>query len=166
MTSPAELRNEIDQAIADMQVGRALSLLKELWRAEPSLAMAPFVIDRFGKLDGAPPSVACNLLVLRSFTVEPVVPLARAAALCYGMDLSVRVGQFNSYVQEILDSSSTLYQDPTDVVLLAIQTRDLAPELWSRWTDLGAEQAGEIVARIIADFRTWISTIRSQSTAH
>lgn len=166
MSLPAEKRKEIDQAIADSQVGRALALLKGLWRTEPSLAMAPFIVDRVGKLSDAPPTASCNLLVLRSFTVEPVVPLARAGALCYGMDLSVRVGQFNSYVQEILDPNSTLYQDPTDVVLLAVQTRDLAPELWSKWTDLETKEAGAIIARIIEDYRTWVATIRSRSSAH
>ena len=141
-------------------------MLKGLWRGQPSVALAPFVLDRFAKVPDVPPTVTCNLLVLRSFTAEPIIPLARAGAVTWGMDLQVRVGQFNSYVQEILDPGSTLYNDPTDVVVVAVQTRDLAPELWTRWAELDSAAVEATVERILSDYRTWIQTIRQSSTAH
>ena len=166
MSSISELRQQIDEAITKGQTGRALSLLKGLWHSQPSVALAPFVLDRFAKVPDAPPTVSCKLLILRSFTVEPIVPLARAAAAAWGMDLQVRVGQFNSYVQEILDPSSTLYSDPTDVVVLAVQTRDLVPELWERWSELDAATVESTIERILGDYRTWVETIRGRSTVH
>lgn len=166
MSTLADSRKQIDEAIAAGQTGRALSLLKGLWHGQPSVALAPFVLDRFAKVPDAPPTVPCNLLILRSFTVEPIVPLARAGAATWGMDLQVRVGDFNSYVQEILDPGSKLYSDPTDVVVLAVQTRDLAPELWNRWSELDAAAVEATVERILADYRTWVETVRQRSTAH
>lgn len=166
MNPAAETRAQADAAIAAGQTGRALSLLKQLWRDDPSLATAPFVLDRIAKVPSAPPAVACELLILRSFTVEPIVPLVRAAAACWGLDLRVRLGQFNSYVQEVLDPNSPLYREPTDIVVLAVQTRDVAPELWSRSADLDAAQLETVVERVAQDCRTWIETIRSRSAAH
>ncbi|MCH7752529.1 MAG: hypothetical protein IH898_10295 [Planctomycetes bacterium] len=58
MNSPAETRAQIDAAIAAEQTGRALSLLKQLWQEEPTLASAPFVLDRFAKVPNAPPTGA------------------------------------------------------------------------------------------------------------
>ena len=166
MNSPAPTRSQIDAAIAAEQTGRALALLKQLWHEEPTLASAPFVLDRFAKVPNAPPAISCELLVLRSFTLEPLVPLVGAAAASWGVDLKVRFGQFNAYVQEVLDPGSTLYQDPTDLVMLAVQTRDLAPELWSRSTELEAAQQQSVVDRVLSDYRNWIEAIRSRSSAH
>ncbi len=166
MKSPSQRRIEIDAAIMDGHSGRALSLLKQLWGSEPSLATAPFVLDRFAKVPNAPPAVACDLLILRSFTVEPIVPLVRAAAACWGLDLRVRLGQFNSYVREVLDPNSSLYRETTDVVVLAVQTRDVAPELWSRSADLDVSQLEALVQRVVQDYRTWVETVRARSSAH
>ena len=166
MKLPSQLRSEIDAAITDGHSGRALSLLKQLWGGEPSLATAPFVMDRFEKVPNAPPAVECDLLILRSFTVEPIVPLVRAAAACWGLDLRVRLGQFNSYVQEVLDPNSPLYREPTDVVVLAVQTRDVAPQLWSRSADLDASQLEALVQRVVQDYCTWVETVRSKSSVH
>lgn len=166
MTATPTDRGAIDAAIEAGQHGRAASLLRRLWSASPSMASAPFVIDRAAKLPAWGSATPCDLLLLRSFTLEPLAPLARAAAACWGVDLRVRLGQFNAYPQEILDPTSTLYTDPTDVVVLAVHPRDIAPELWSRSTDLDAAAVEATVARVVGGFRGWIEAIRSRSAAH
>jgi FkbH-like protein len=65
--------------------------------------------------------------VLRSFTLEPVVPLARAGALAGGIDLAVELGGFNTWAQEILDGGSALYRSRPQVAILALQAEDLPP---------------------------------------
>ena len=92
--------------------------------------------------------------------------MVRAAAFINGIDLNVQVGQFNAYVQEILNKDSALYSFSPDVVILAAQTRDLAPELWSRYTELTATDVREVVKRIVAEFDHWLEAFRSQSNAH
>ena len=48
------------------------------------------------------------------------------------IDLTVHVGDFNTYAQEILDPASPLYTSwNPDIVVLAVHTRDIAPELWN-----------------------------------
>ena len=69
----------------------------------------------------------CRLAVLRSFTLEPVVPLVRAGAFAGGIDLTVDLGGFNTYAQEMLDAQGPLYRSPPQVVILAVQAADLPP---------------------------------------
>src|SRR4029450_6575908 len=108
----------------------------------------------------------CRLALLRSFTVEPLVPLLHAAACAHGITLEVHVGAFNTYVQDILDPASALYRFAPDVVLLAIQTRDIVPELWSGYTDLTAAARDAAISHTIDSLHTCITTLRSRSQAH
>lgn len=166
MSAALNLRNEIDAAAAAGHTGRALSLAKQLWFADPTLATAPFVIDRIAKLATAVAPIKCHVMMLRSFTVEPMVPLLRAGGACWGLDISVRVGEFNAYVQEILNPASPLYTENVSVAMLAVQTRDIAPELWNRFTELTEADVSTVVERVTQEYRNWIATIRSRSQAH
>jgi FkbH-like protein len=166
MTAPANPRQNIDDAIAAGQTARAVAALREYWWDEPSLPRAPFVVDRFTKLGVTAPRTPTRVMVLRSFTVEPLAPLLRAAAACWGLDVEARLGDFNAYVQEILDPASALYTEPTDVAILAVQTRDIAPELWNMAAGLTAAETQSVVERVVANYRTWIDTLRSRSNCH
>src|ERR1700758_192624 len=97
-----DLRSEADRLIASGSGELASSCLAELWRKEASSAVAPFVVSRFEQLRGTLPSVAYRVAVLRSFTVEPAIPLLRAESFVWGIDLIVQVGDFNAFAQEIL----------------------------------------------------------------
>src|SRR5438128_6180866 len=108
------LRDEIEGLIAGDQPALAAQRLGKLWRAESNPASAAFVVSRFEKLRGKIPLTAFRLAILRSFTVEPAVPLLRASAFSTGVDLTVQVGDFNAYAQEILDPDSPLYRFAPD----------------------------------------------------
>ena len=161
-----QLREEIDHLIA---VGDALGAslrLTELWQQETGAAVASFLISRYEKLRGARPFIPHRLAILRSFTLEPVVPLLRAAAFVAGVDLTVHLGGFNTYPQEILDTASPLYSFAPDTVILAVQTRDVARELWSDYADLAADAVQPAIARSVASFQSCVRTFRQQSVAN
>jgi FkbH-like protein len=161
-----QLREEIDHLIA---VGDALGAslrLTELWQQETGAAVASFLIPRYEKLRGARPFIPHRLAILRSFTLEPVVPLLRAAAFVAGVDLTVHLGGFNTYPQEILDTASPLYSFAPDTVILAVQTRDVARELWSDYADLAADAVQPAIARSVASFQSCVRTFRQQSVAN
>ena len=73
-----------------------------------------------------------------------------------GIALDVHVGEFNAYAQEILDPESAVYRFRPDAVVLAVQTRDLAPDLWR------GEGTGE---GVLARFGDWIAGFRRHSAA-
>src|ERR1700757_3617955 len=125
-----DLRQEIDNLIAAGSAEAAVVRLREFWRKENGPAPAAFVVSRYEKLRSSVPLVPYRLAILRSFTLEPVIPLLRAAAFLSGIDLTVHVGDFNAYPQEIMDEASSLYRFKPDAVILAVRTADISSDLW------------------------------------
>ena len=162
----SEARHEVDWLISTGDSTGASRALADLWAHEGSPSAASFVVQRFEQLRPTLKLQPYRLGILRSFTVEPMVPLLRAAAFCAGIDLAVYVSDFNAYVQAITEQDSALYKFRPDAVILAVQTRDVAPEVWDHASALGVEQAQASVARVAGDFRDWVQGFRRNSTAH
>ena len=166
MAYEQDFRQLSAQYLAQAQWDMAYGTLVDLWNQQPSLATAHYLLTSYERLRQHVPLTPCRLAMLRSFTVEPLVPLLQAAACAHGIALEVQVGAFNTYTQDILDSASALYDFAPDVVLLAIQTRDIVPELWSGYADLTAEERDAAISRTIDALHTCITTLRSRSQAH
>jgi FkbH-like protein len=160
------LRSAVDTAIGDQNPNLALARLHQLMREAPSIANAQFVLDRAPRVTDSASRVRMRLAILRSFTLEPLVPILRAAAILHGVELEVWVGGFNSYAQELLDGNSGLDEFRPDVVLLAVQTRDLVPGLWSGYEEVDSSAAETVVQGTIRDLHDWMGTYRSRSRAH
>lgn len=160
-----DLRIEVDNCIADGDIGKASCCLTELWKKEPGAASAAFLVSRWERLRGKVSMVAQRVAFLRSFTLEPAVPLLRAGAFLNGIDLTVHVGDFNAYAQEILDKGSALYSFSPDLAFLAVQTCDVAPDLWQQYTDLTPETVASATRRVIDSFNQWVRAFREHSQA-
>jgi len=161
-----ELRKQISQSIGERNVPVARALLSEYWRREKGPAAAAFVGSSYSELQGKLNLLPCRLAILRSFTVEPITPLLQAGAFIAGFDLTIHLGDFNSYAQEILDPESSLYRFKPDAVLLAVQTRDIAPDLWNDYSRLSESQRVAAVNRVIHQFADLIQAFRAHSGAH
>lgn len=161
-----DLRTQIRCCVNDKNGPVARALLSEYWRREKGQAAAAFVAARYGELRGEVRLLPSRLAILRSFTVEPVVPLLEAAGFIAGFDLTTHVGDFNAYAQEMLDSQSSLYQFKPDAVVVAVQTRDIAPELWSNYTGLSGSQRLAVVNRVAHQFADLIQAFLARSSAH
>ena len=162
----AELKPEIDRLIGTGETAQAASLLQELWGQDQTASSASFLVGRYEQIRGKISLTPHKLAILRSFTVEPMVPLLRAAAFAAGIDLSVRLSEFNAYVQEILDPVGALYQFQPDTTILAVQTRDIAPELFRDFAERSPDQVESAVNRVLADFKSWLSTFRKHSRSN
>ena len=156
MMTNFELRQKIDLELQRGSATVARGLLKDVWKSRPSAATAAFVLGWRDRLTKALPMPTCRLAILRSFTVEPVVSLLEASALLEGINLEVHMGGFNTYAQEMLDPSSALYAFQPDVVLLCVQTRDIAPELWE----------GGSLSPALSEMQGLIDEFRNRSKAH
>jgi FkbH-like protein len=161
-----DLHTAVDEAIERGNDSRALALLDQLLREMPTIANAQFVDYRLRAVPAAKPRVSIRLAILRSFTFEPVLPLLKAAALIHGLQLEIWLGGFNTYAQEMLDPESDLYKFEPDAVLLAVQARDVVPELWDCDKELDRTAAAASVERVLLGIREWIGTFRSHSKGH
>src|ERR1019366_8478056 len=90
--NPSNLRAEVDALIAAGAFDHASRRLAELWRRDPASGTASFVTSRLDQLRDKLALTRFKLAILRSFTVEPIVPLLRSEAFAYGIDLEVHVG--------------------------------------------------------------------------
>lgn len=160
------LRGEIDTLIAAGSTEAASQKLAELWRQERGPATAGYVVSRYENLRPHLPLVPYRLAILRSFTVEPLIPSLRALAFMAGIDLQVHLGDFNSYFQEVLDPDSAFYQFSPQAVILSTQTRDIAPELWRDYAGLTSENIRQVVNRVSEFFRNWVEAVRKHSHSH
>ena len=167
--NPPNLRAEVDKLISEGVLDLAARLLAELWRRDPAPATASFVTSRLDDVRQKTPDKLAltkfKLAILRSFTVEPIVPLLRAEAFGYGIDLEVQVGDFNTYVQDMLDAQSSLYRFAPDAVVLAVRTDQAAQELWRDFADLAPEAAQQAAERVVHNYEQWIGAFRKHSQA-
>jgi FkbH-like protein len=167
MTSDRDqIRQEIDGHLAEGRWVEARAALERLWHGHASAALAGYVSGCFERLRPQLAFPSCGLAVLRSFTVEPVLPLLRASAWAQRLDVTVKAGEFNAYAQELLDPGSWVYTMGQDAVVLAVQTQDIAPELWDGFADVSEAVVRETVERVLHEFRTWIRVFRSRSQAY
>lgn len=114
------LRKLVDDLIRANDAGGANAALQQVWRSQPDAASAAFVVSCYERIREQLALTPYRLAILRSFTVEPLIPLLRAEGFAAGIDLTVHVGGFNVWLQEVLDSSAPLYTFQPDAVILAI----------------------------------------------
>ena len=160
------LRQEVDRLVSTGDGMSAARHLARLWRQDPGLSTATYIGSCFEKLRPHVSLVPCRLALLRSFTLEPLVPLLHAAAFIQGIDLEIYIGEFNTYAQDILNPASQLYRFEPHIVVLAVQTRDIAPDLWAGYAGLSPEEQQGAVSRVVTNYQSWVEAFRSHSEAH
>lgn len=142
-------RETIDKLFADRKLAQAFQALADAWNREPSLNAAQYVIAKYEGHRADVDLLACRLAILRSVTVEPLIPLLRASAFVNGIDLEVKISDFDTYAAEMLDPESALYAFEPRVVLLALNTASVAPLLWAPTDD--SEQSLRSIAQDTQD---------------
>jgi FkbH-like protein len=163
--SRTELRAEIDGQMAGGNWAQALAALGGLWRADRTSSTAFYVISCFERLRPHVNLTPCRVAILRSYTLEPAIPVLRAEALMGGLDIAVQMADFDNYSQQILDPASALDEFKPDVVIFAVQTRDIAPDIWDNHTSASAEHQASRVEEIAGNIREWAQVFRSRSSA-
>lgn len=158
-------RARIDAALASNDLPTARAHAGTYWLDNPNASAARFVAGRLDRLWPAGRIVDHRLAVLRSFTVEPVLPLLQAEAALAGCRMISWVGEFNAYGQEILDANSGLYSHRPDTVILAVQTRDIAPRLWSGFGGLSAEAIDQEIEAAAESLIGLVNQLRARTPA-
>jgi FkbH-like protein len=156
----SNLRLEIEELLGAEQCTKAAARLGMLWEREASPALAGFVVSAYERLRGRAELKPHRCAILRSFTVEPIVPIWKACALTNGVDLTIHLGEFNAYSQELLDGDSPVYAFHPETLILAVQTRDIVPELWK--TSVGAD----VVERVSHQFAGLVRAFRARTQAN
>src|SRR5579864_3838799 len=91
----ADLRQEIDRSISEGGVQTAAANIEALWRLNSSSSTAAFLVSRIEKIRESLNLTRLRIALLRSCTLEPVIPLLRASAFGFRLDPEAHVGDYN-----------------------------------------------------------------------
>src|SRR6187399_976025 len=111
-------RDQIDTLIAAGETAPAAEALKGFLRASPQASTAAFVTSRFEQIASRLNLTRLRIAFLRSFTIEPMIPVMRALAFEAGIDPQVMVGDHNVIAQALIDPRSQLNLFGADVVVI------------------------------------------------
>lgn len=164
--TPSDPRGAIDASIEAGDLVGARLAADAYWRANPNASAARFLTARLERLWPEGRVVEHRAAFLRSFTVEPMMPLLQAAAALAGVRLSTWVGEFGAYGQDILDPSSELYAHRPDTIVLAVQTRDVAPALWSGFAGIPDDAVPAEIDAAATSLAGLVETLRGKSAAN
>jgi FkbH-like protein len=159
-------RAAIDAALDAGDKVAARQLAETYWHENANASAARFVSGRIDRFWPSGRIVDHRVAIVRSFTVEPVLPLLQAEAALGGCRLIPWVGEFNGYGQEIVSSDSGLYAHAPDTIILAVQTRDIAPRLWSGFADLSDAAVQQEVEAAGGSLAGLISVLRANTPAN
>jgi len=160
-----QIKTAYKTAVDENNLAVAANLASRLLSLSPTLGTAQLIVNTLTQEIPGRLSVKKKVAFLRSYTVEPAIPLMRALSRIYGIDLIVKVGAFNAYTQEIIDTSSWLYQFDPDIVIIAVQTRDIAPSVWYGLTDVRRDGAPGVVEDLLSPILSLIVQLRTSSNA-
>ncbi|HEV2616510.1 MAG TPA: hypothetical protein VGU63_07880, partial [Candidatus Acidoferrales bacterium] len=134
-------RNNIDHLIAIGDVAMALRNLREFWNQNRSASGGEFIASRYELLREHLRLIPFRVAILRDCcTLEPAIPILRAGAYTYGIDLTTHLGGFNAYRDEMVNQGSPLYHFAPDAVVLFLDIAELVPDLWHEYSDLSSSQ--------------------------
>lgn len=156
----SDLRHEIEELLAAGEWRQAAWRLQILWERHASAPLAGFVNTAYARLGNQLKLTSHRCAILRSFTVEPIVPILKACAFRWGVDLSIQLGEFNAYAPELLDGTSGLYKFQPDTVILAVQSRDIVPELAEN------SSQSDVVDRTTSQLEGWVRAFRGHTAAN
>ncbi len=161
-----DLRQEVERLIVSGDVAGSYALLKVIWQEQPGPASARYILSKYRLIADRLLLVRCRVALLRSFTVEPAVPLLQAAAIAQGIHVEIYLSDFNTYAQEILNPNSNLYKFQPDLVFLAVQTRDIAPALWEGFAALNQQECREAIEQVKSSLVSLLEVFQKNSQAH
>lgn len=104
-----------------------------------------------------------RLVLLSSFSIELVDDPLWAHGLTEGLDLQIHKPGFDLYRQEILDPTSTLYNDAHDAMILAVDGPRWAPGLYDHFLTEGWRNGEATVRAALDDIATLVRTFRERS---
>lgn len=107
-----------------------------------------------------------RLVVLRSFTIEPLKEALQVKCFLRGVRLGLFLSQFNQVPQEILTEDGPLYRFKPHVIFLAVRLEELVPRFFSDYGDLSDEEIQAVAPEVLGTLSGWVEDLGKRSTAN
>ncbi len=162
------LRREVRGAVAVRDGSAALAACRELLKTDHATdvffcgSQLRKVSDAFRQMDSVR---QLRTYVVRSVTVEPMLPYLTTEALLAGYLLEVELGGYGSYSEEMMDAGGALAAFAPDLLLVVFDLEDVAGRLPDLCGDgVGAEVEDEI-AGCVQRISRLVQSVRGFSNA-
>jgi len=160
-----ELRRRIKDAVSRRDARSAVQYSRTLLAASAKPADVMFCASAFAGIADAlaqqPAARRLKAYVVRSVTVEPILPFLATEAVLSNYVLDIQVGGYGSYVDEMLNPQSALAKFKPDIVCVLLDLEDIAgrlPELCADGIGQGVEAEIEEslsrMAQLLRSFRS------------
>ncbi|MDW5267498.1 MULTISPECIES: HAD family hydrolase [Acidobacteriaceae] len=160
-----ELRSSIKEAVARQDVSAVVAQARILLTLSSKPGDVMFCANTFaGMTDAIEAQLGAKRLktyLVRSVTVEPILPFLMTEALFSNYLLDLHVGGYGSYVDEMMNPHSALAKFKPDAVIVVLDLEDVAGRLPELCTDgIGARVEAEIeeslarVGQMLRSFRS------------
>jgi FkbH-like protein len=164
-----DLRRNIKEAVSQSDPITAVKYGRILVDLSGKAADVMYCASSFAQLADAlsdqPGVRRLKTYVVRSVTVEPILPFLSVEAVLSNYVLDLQVGGYGSYVDEMLNSQSALAKFKPDLVLVLLDLEEIAGRLPDLCADgIGAEVNQEI-EECLARMERMIRTFRSGNSA-
>jgi FkbH-like protein len=164
-----ELRRTIKDAASRQDASAVLQHSRSLLTLSDKPADAMFCASTFASitdaLKGQPGFKALKTYVVRSVTVEPILPFLATEAVLSNYVLDMQVGGYGSYAEELLNPHSTLAKFKPDAVLVLLDLEDVAGRLPDLCADGIGESVDQEVEESVARVAQLLKAFRSNSSA-
>ncbi len=159
-----ETRRALKAASSGGQAVEAVKLARELIRSgKPADTM--FCASAFdGLKETLVKDAGCKRIktfIVRSVTIEPVLPFLAVEAVLSGCVLDVEIGGFGSYIDEMLDPDSLLGRSKANLVLVLLDLEEIAGRLESLCADGSGAGLDEEIAEAVMRVEQMLQTYRS-----
>src|ERR1039458_1195206 len=159
-----DLRRRVKDAISSRDASAAIRHARNLVAASNKAADVMFCATAFaGIADAIQDQLAAKTLrtyVVRSVTVEPIIPFLSTEAVLSNYLLHLQVGGYGSFADELLNPKSTLANFKPDLVLVLLDLEEIAGRLPDFCADgMGAtvedevEECAQRMAQLLRSFR-------------
>lgn len=162
-----QLRGRIRSAATEKQATTVLADIRQLMRGSakpaPDAIFCASILDRLS--DALPNVRRLKTFVVRSVTLEPVLPFLKIKAALAGLILDIEMGGYGSYVDDMLNGQGALSHFAPELVLVVLDLEDVAgrlPDLCADGLGQGVEQ--EITAAV-ENIVQMLRALRSRSSA-
>ncbi len=147
----SEMRERITKLTGEGKAAAALSAAGLLLRETPKPgADASFCLSALTRVAEALTTAGSlrrlRTFVVRSVTLEPMVPMLRVEAALQGLWLELQLGEYGSYLDDPTNPAGALGQYDPDLVLVVLDLDDIAADLVQRSAAGSGQGVDEAVA--------------------
>src|SRR6202453_3701747 len=164
-----DLRRRIKEAASAQDARTAVNLARRLLAVSSKPADIMFCASTFtGIADTLTSQLGAKRLktyIVRSVTIEPILPFLTTEAVLSNYTLDLTVGGYGSYVDELLNPQSALAKFKPDLVFILLDLEDIAGRLPALCADGIGDAVETEIGESVARVEQLLRSFRSGSSA-